>query len=76
MSDGSIFYCWSCDAHRRAATNAGQAACCPQCGATFTEDCRIGKGSGENRRPIFALDIGRPCASSAPTWSGNVAAAS
>jgi hypothetical protein len=41
MFDGNVYYCWSCDAHRRAVANAEHAACCPACGIALTEESRL-----------------------------------
>lgn len=32
MADGNVYYCWSCDAHRRATRLTGDGNVCTQCG--------------------------------------------
>jgi uncharacterized paraquat-inducible protein A len=41
MFNVNVYYCWSCDAHRRVAETAGQSAACPRCGQHLPEDARL-----------------------------------
>jgi hypothetical protein len=44
MLDGIVYYCWSCDAHRKADLSADRQAKCPRCGQPLTEDSRLSRG--------------------------------
>ena len=81
MFDGNVYYCWFCDAHRRGIPGVSGTKVCPRCQKDLSEGAKLTRVAlsvpGEpERRPIFAMSIGHPSANSAPTWSGNVAAAS
>ena len=41
MFDATVYYCWSCDAHRRVPETQGNAAHCPRCGQHLPEDARL-----------------------------------
>jgi hypothetical protein len=41
MVDISIYYCWACDAHRRAAVEPDGRAHCPDCQRELTADSRL-----------------------------------
>jgi hypothetical protein len=41
MLDVNVYYCWSCDAHRRIAPLGGREAVCPRCGQMLPEDSRL-----------------------------------
>jgi hypothetical protein len=45
MFDGTVYYCWSCDAHRKAVSAPDRQAACPRCGQPLTEDSRLGSRS-------------------------------
>ncbi|MFO0883571.1 MAG: hypothetical protein U0894_05185 [Pirellulales bacterium] len=46
MQTSEVYYCWSCDAHRRATTNAQGGTCCPKCGQALSDDCRVASSRG------------------------------
>jgi len=41
MLDASVYYCWSCDAHRRAAASTDGKVRCPGCQRELTADSRL-----------------------------------
>lgn len=41
MSDGNVYYCWSCDAHRRTITSASQRLICTHCSEELTPDALV-----------------------------------
>ena len=45
MLDGTVYYCWSCDAHRKAVPGADSRPACPRCGQPLTEDSRLSRGA-------------------------------
>jgi hypothetical protein len=51
MLDGTVYYCWSCDAHRKATTGPDQQAACPRCGQPLTEDSRLGRRREQVAQP-------------------------
>jgi uncharacterized paraquat-inducible protein A len=51
MLDGTVYYCWSCDAHRKAIPGPNQQAACPRCGQPLTEDSRLGRSRPQAAQP-------------------------
>jgi hypothetical protein len=43
MFDGTVYYCWSCDAHRKAELGPEEQAICPRCGQPLAEDSRLSR---------------------------------
>jgi uncharacterized paraquat-inducible protein A len=41
MNSANVYYCWSCDAHRRAVATSDRTAECPRCGQRLTDDSRL-----------------------------------
>jgi hypothetical protein len=41
MFDASVYYCWSCDAHRKTAAAADGKVHCPRCQRELTADARL-----------------------------------
>lgn len=41
MIEVSVYYCWSCDAHRRAEADQDGKAHCPRCDRELTVDSRL-----------------------------------
>ena len=41
MFDVSVYYCWSCDAHRKAVPASTGEAKCPRCGELLSRDARL-----------------------------------
>jgi hypothetical protein len=41
MFDASVYYCWSCDAHRKVAVAADGKVRCPRCLRELTADSRL-----------------------------------
>ena len=41
MLDATVYYCWACDAHRRAAATHDGKARCPECERELTADARL-----------------------------------
>jgi DNA-directed RNA polymerase subunit RPC12/RpoP len=41
MADGIVYYCWSCDAHRRALHTSVDGVACSQCGERLTADALV-----------------------------------
>lgn len=41
MFDANVYYCWACDAHRRAADTADGKVRCPRCQRELTDDSRL-----------------------------------
>lgn len=74
MSDGSVYYCWSCDAHRKALLGADQAPSCPSCSQVLTEDSRLATQAPSLQIPSFIIDI--PHTARAPKWARPIATAS
>ena len=76
MFDGSVYYCWSCDAHCRAVENPTTGACCPRCREHLSEDSRLDGGP----RTLSVLSIGdtnhkAPAAKTSPgLWPARAAA--
>ena len=59
MIDVSVYYCWSCDAHRRAMLAAGGEAHCPRCGERLTGDDRLSSPTRPLILPVATLDAPR-----------------
>jgi hypothetical protein len=38
----TVYYCWSCDAHRRLKPSADGTGNCPRCRQTLAADCLLG----------------------------------
>jgi uncharacterized paraquat-inducible protein A len=51
MIDATVYYCWSCDAHRKAVLSTGGQAVCPRCGQPLTEDSRLERRSAAALQP-------------------------
>jgi DNA-directed RNA polymerase subunit RPC12/RpoP len=41
MTDGFVYYCWSCDAHRRAILQQSEGIACSHCGERLTADAMV-----------------------------------
>jgi len=41
MFDVNVYYCWNCDAHRKAAADAHGHVECPRCGHELPADSRL-----------------------------------
>jgi hypothetical protein len=41
MADGIVYYCWSCDAHRRSVRDSADGIACSQCGERLTADALV-----------------------------------
>jgi hypothetical protein len=41
MNDGKLYYCWSCDAHRRPVPPALGETKCPRCGELLTREVEL-----------------------------------
>lgn len=41
MFDVTVYYCWSCDAHRRVAETPGRKPACPRCGKHLPADAKL-----------------------------------
>jgi hypothetical protein len=41
MFDASVYYCWSCDAHRKAPLDVDGKVHCPRCERELTADSRL-----------------------------------
>ena len=41
MFDANVYYCWSCDAHRRVDARNDGTALCPRCHHELTPDARL-----------------------------------
>ncbi|HEY2412538.1 MAG TPA: hypothetical protein VGI40_09865 [Pirellulaceae bacterium] len=41
MIEVSVYYCWACDAHRRAAVDNNGKVHCPHCDHELTSDSRL-----------------------------------
>ena len=68
--NGTVYYCWSCDAHRLAFMSPQKKACCPRCGTNLTEDMRIASANGDrDNLPILSISVARAIATTGPGWS-------
>lgn len=56
MVDGNVYYCWCCDAHRRAASGSSPVVNCPSCGQPLTEDSRLPHHAEPPLSAFFRLD--------------------
>ena len=41
MFDANVYYCWACDAHRKAIKGAGGKVICSHCDRELTADSRL-----------------------------------
>jgi hypothetical protein len=57
MLDGSVYYCWSCDAHRKVAAEADRRLACPRCGKPLTEDSRLSRPTERSAGPRLVFDF-------------------
>jgi hypothetical protein len=75
MSQVIVYYCWSCDAHRRVAPDARGSAACPRCGQSFGDDAplasppvaAVGAGGGVKSTRLDGLPV-RPRLAASRRW--------
>ncbi len=41
MNDGKLYYCWSCDAHRRIVPPTAGETKCPRCGESLSREVEL-----------------------------------
>jgi hypothetical protein len=51
----TVYYCWSCDAHRRLVPAADGSGNCPSCQNTLTLDCRLAGSAAAGERILMPL---------------------
>ena len=61
MFDGTVYYCWSCDAHRRVKPRGDQSAVCPRCKAELSPSDRLaGAALSAGRQGLTLVPIQQP----------------
>ena len=55
MFDVSVYYCWSCDAHRKAVLAATGQAQCPRCGERLSDEERLASPTRSLLLPVSTL---------------------
>ena len=63
MFHANVYYCWNCDAHRKAAASADGRAECPRCGHELPADSRL---------PVRASALNPAGAALRPVWPAPV----
>ena len=58
MIAGSVYYCWSCDAHRRTDESSSGRAVCPRCGQELASDARLKPAEKSPVRPLVSQPAG------------------
>jgi predicted RNA-binding Zn-ribbon protein involved in translation (DUF1610 family) len=55
MKEQTVYYCWSCDAHRVGMPSNTAAVCCPRCGNELPAEARIEKTADSAARSVSRL---------------------
>jgi hypothetical protein len=55
MFDVSVYYCWSCDAHRKAELAGSEQAQCPCCGEPLADEDRLASPTRSLLLPVAPL---------------------
>jgi DNA-directed RNA polymerase subunit RPC12/RpoP len=58
MIAASVYYCWSCDAHRRTDESSSGRAVCPRCGRELASDARLKQPEKTPVRPLGSQPAG------------------
>jgi len=55
MLDVSVYYCWTCDAHRKAVLAGSGHAQCPRCGERLADEDRLASPTRSPLLPVATI---------------------